>query len=140
MDYISKIREFSSHQFCCSQIQMCLALELKGNENPELIKAMSGLCRGMGESGKDCGALTGGACAIGLFCGHGETGETSSENLNKMVKELVEWFEKEYGSVECYDLIEGDFDKKRKELCPYIVQNTFENAVRIMLENGVEIG
>jgi hypothetical protein len=55
-----------------------------------------------------------------------------------MVRGLVEWFEGEYGSVECNALTGGDA-QKRRELCPGVIRNTYENAVRIMLENGVEI-
>jgi len=141
-DYISKINELNAQRFCCSQILMSLALEIKGCENAgircELMRAMSGLCRGMGNSGKDCGALTGGACAIGLLCGRGEIDEEPHAMLDEMIRELVKWFEDEYGSVECSVITGGD-KQKRKELCPGIIRSTFENAVRIMLEYGVEI-
>jgi C_GCAxxG_C_C family probable redox protein len=141
-DYISKINELSANRFCCSQILISLALKLKGCENDEisreLLRAMSGLCRGMGNSGKNCGALTGGACAIGLLCGRGEIDEVPHGMLDEMIRELIKWFEDEYGSAECYAITGGD-KQKRRELCPIIIRSTFENAVRIMLENGVEI-
>ena len=141
-DYLAIIRELGGQRFCCSQIMIALGMELKGNENrqvaAELVRAMNGLCGGMGDSAKDCGALTGGACMIGLICGRGEANEDAHEQLRPMVHELVEWFEDEYGSVECSELAGTDLIKRR-EMCPGIVQATFENAVRIMLENGIEL-
>jgi C_GCAxxG_C_C family probable redox protein len=140
-DYVSKINELYTNRFCCSQILISLALEIKGCENAEvrreLLRAMSGLCRGM-ENGKDCGALTGGACAIGLICGRGENDEIPHNMLKEMLKELTEWFEYEYGSVECSVLTGGDI-QRCKEMCPGIIRRTFENAVRIMQDNGVGI-
>lgn len=145
-DYVSRIAELSLQRFCCSQIEITLALELKDCTNPEikreLVKAMNGLCGGIGGSGKDCGSLTGAACAIGLLCGRGEPGEIAHEKLREMVSELVTWFENEYGSIECMTILGGKPAgqvEKRKVICPGIIQATFENAVRIMLEYGIEI-
>ncbi len=38
-----------------------MGLEYDGGKIPSLIRAMGGLCGGLGGSGEDCGALTAGA-------------------------------------------------------------------------------
>ena len=140
-DHVLKINDMLTQHFCCSQIIISLALDLKGSENEEvrqeILKAMSGLCRGM-ESGKDCGALTGAACAVGLICGRGGVDEAPHDKFNKMIKGLVEWFEDEYEYVECSALTGGNVQKQR-EICPGIIETTFENLLRIMQENGTEM-
>ena len=141
-DYEARIDELRARRFCCSQVVVALALELKGCDSPdvvlEMMKAMSGLCGGMGGSGNNCGALTGGACAIGLFCGNGEAGEAPDTKLHGIVRELIEWFEGEYGSVVCREIVGNDL-AKRMELCPEIMKCTFESVVRILMENDVDI-
>lgn len=45
-----------AHQgFCCSQIVLQLALDLQGQSNPGLIRAMAGLCHGFSGTRGTCG-------------------------------------------------------------------------------------
>jgi len=110
--------QMASQGFCCSQILLTLALETQGKENPELVRAMHGLCGGMGRSGSTCGVLTGGACLIGLAAGKGATDEQSHPHIHRMVQELLEWFEETYSSIEC----EGILLYKLEEGSPYPIQ------------------
>ena len=141
-DYESRVNELSGNRFCCSQILMNLSLDLIGCEDPEirrrLVRAMNGLCGGVGGSRNNCGALTGAACGIGLICGRGETEEVAHPEMSPMVKALIQWFTSEYGSIECCDIVEED-RASRLAKCPGLMKATFENMVRIMLENGVAI-
>ena len=72
MELFDRMLELSGQGFYCAQILMILALESEGKEDPDLIRAMSGLNGGLGFSGRVCGALTGGCCFLGCFCGKGE--------------------------------------------------------------------
>src|SRR5579863_1315358 len=95
--------DFAMKGYQCSQILMAMALEAQGKENPDLVRAMSGLLGGMG-SGKTCGALTGGCSVLGLFAGWGEPDASADERLAAMLADFVEWFEAEikhrHGSVD----------------------------------------
>ena len=100
--------KLASQGFCCSQILIIMDLEKKGIENKDLVKSMMGLCGGIGGSGKTCGLISGGACIFGLYAGKGSLDETKDDYLNKMIMEYIQWFETEYGSANCDELIEID--------------------------------
>lgn len=133
--------ELSSKGYYCSQILMKLILDLEGKENTDLIKSMGGLIGGLAFNQKICGALTGGVCILGYFGSKGEDDEIEDENMNIMVKELIEWFENEGSDnkgINCGDILDGDFDNKAK-ICPNLVLNTFEKVVEILNKYGYEL-
>ena len=100
--------KLASQGYCCSQILILMDLMDKGIENHDLIRAMAGLCVGTGGSGKTCGIVTGGACLMGIYAGKGTPEETRSYNLNKMIMEYIEWFEEEYESLDCEEIVGVD--------------------------------
>ena len=77
------LMELGMQGFECSQILMMLALETDGCENPDLIRAMSGLTGGMGHCQKECGALTGGCCVLGYFAGKRQHGRDRAQSVSK---------------------------------------------------------
>ena len=89
----------------------------------------------MGFCGKNCGALTGGACLISLYAGKGSSEEADDSRHNEMISELVEWFGQEYGSrfgsINCKDILE-DNPENMNERCPDIVLKTFEKVKGIL--------
>jgi C_GCAxxG_C_C family probable redox protein len=103
-----KMFKLASLGYCCSQILIMLQLENMGVENPQLVKSMAGLCAGVGNTGKTCGIVTGGACLFGLYAGKGTDIDTRDDNLKKMIHEFIEWFENEFESTECVDMITID--------------------------------
>lgn len=100
--------------YCCSQILMLLVFEAQGLGNPGLVRALSGLCQGMGQSGSTCGLLTGGACVLGYLAGHGPTSESADSDaaagwpmpdaqpalplFQPLVNDYVLWFEEHTAS------------------------------------------
>ena len=86
-----------------------------------------------------CGALTGGACLLGLYAGKGLPEEEDDPRLDVMVQELVAWFEAEYepkyGSIKCNDILEGDLSNT-KARCPGIVVATYEKTQELLVEHG----
>lgn len=102
--------KLAAQGYCCSQILLILGLEAQGKENPDLVRAMQGLCGGLGRTGKTCGALTGGVCLLGLYAGRGSTAEKPGGQLNSMVNDLVTWFEEEYGSTDCAGILDDSLD------------------------------
>jgi C_GCAxxG_C_C family probable redox protein len=140
MDYFEKMLDYSSQGFFCSQILMLLALEEEGGENPDLIRAMSGLNGGLGFCGKICGALTGGCCLIGYYTGKGEAEELESGDAQAMIRELVDWFEETvgpmYGGTDCAAILDGDPVNQMKR-CPQIVEAVYGKAKEILHNYGV---
>lgn len=138
--------ELAAQGFCCSQILLILGLEEQGKENPDLIKAMNGLCGGLGRAGKVCGVLTGGVCLLGLYAGKGTAGEYSKYPLNAMVNELLEWFEGKHGSTECFGIIDDTLDSETEYpvKCGNIVLDTYEKIQAMLkihkIDDDVENG
>ena len=134
--------ELAQQGFYCSQILLVMGLEAQGKANTDLIRAMSGLAGGLGFSGELCGALTGGACLLGLYAGRGVPGEEEDQRLNVMITELVEWFAQEYGQmyggIRCETIL-GEDPGARRTKCPTMVLGTYEKVKALLLENGFDL-
>ena len=139
-----KMFKLANSGYCCSQILIIMYLESNGIENVQLIKAMAGLCAGVGNTGKTCGVVTGGACLFGLYAGKGIDIEIRDDNLKKMNQEFVQWFEDEFESSECADIITVDVlnDINEREAypikCGNIMQKSYNKINEILKENGYE--
>ena len=72
----------------------------------ELIPRMAtGFHGGVGGSHRwTCGALSGGAIAAGIALGREKPGQ-STEEVDVLVQQLLDDFEKRFGSVNCYELV-----------------------------------
>lgn len=131
-----RIFELSQQGFCCSQILLMMGLEARGEENPDLIRAMGGLCGGGGYSGKNCGAFTGGLCLLSMYVGRGTIEENEVMFGNRMISQLVEWFETEigsqYGGVDCVQILEEN-PLNKIDRCPDLIWRVYEQ-VRLILE------
>jgi len=132
-----RIAELEMRGFGCSQILALMALEAQGRENPELVRAMSGLLLGLG-CGKICGALTGGCCVLGMYAGKGSEDANADPRLQSMLERFVEWFEVEFkgrfGSIECSDIVQDD-QRLRMKRCPLIVSETLAKLREILAAN-----
>jgi C_GCAxxG_C_C family probable redox protein len=137
-----RMMELSLQGFGCSQIMITLALEAQGKNNPDLVRAVSGLHGGLGFSGKICGALTGGCCLLALYAGKGTVTEMANGNLLSMIQELVHWFEEQYGlqygGIDCADILEHDF-RNQISRCPSVVAETLAKANEILAANGIDL-
>ncbi len=133
MDLDMILLEMSRQGFMCAQIMMKLALEIDGKENPDLIRAMSGLNFGMGKTGGACGVLTGGAAALGYFTGQGEPEELPHSRAWEIIASYVEWFRETYHTDTCYGLIGGDYSVCHTT-CPAIIEAGYEKMVELLIE------
>jgi len=136
---IARITQLHMQGFHCSQIILLVGLEQQGKSNPDLVRAMNGLAGGLGFNGKNCGTLTAGACLLALYGGRGEIEERENHHLNKMIQDLVEWFEetfaKEYGGIDCKFIMNND-PWNRLTRCPEVVIKTYFKVKEILEDNG----
>jgi hypothetical protein len=127
--------ELALQGFDCSQILLLLALEQEGRSSPELVRAISGLHGGLGFTGKLCGALSGGCCALALRLGRGTPEETEDPGLDAAIRCLVEWFEAEvgtrHGGIDCSAILAGD-PRNRLSRCPGIVASVHEKVQQLL--------
>jgi C_GCAxxG_C_C family probable redox protein len=142
MTDLERMREMKAQGFYCSQILINLGLELQGKENPELVRAVHGLAGGLGFTGELCGALSGGACLLGLYAGKGLPEEEQDPRLDFMITDLVKWFKQEYiplyGGIRCEEILEDDA-KNQVTRCPLIVAATFQRVKELLVENGFDL-
>ncbi|MCE5334402.1 MAG: C-GCAxxG-C-C family protein [Desulfobacteraceae bacterium] len=133
--------ELAQQGFHCSQILLMLGLEAQGKSNPDVIRVMNSLAGGLGFSGEICGALTGGACLLGLYAGRGGPEEEEDPKLNLMISELIEWFSAEfgtlYGGIRCSAILD-DNPGNRTARCPVLVVGVFERVKELLKENGYD--
>jgi len=122
--------KLASCGYCCSQIFIIMYLENNEMENVLLVKAMAGLCAGVGNTGKTCGIVTGGACLFGIYAGKGIDNQTRDDNLKKMIQKYVEWFEEEFESTQCVDMITVDVltDMNQNEGYPIKCGNAIQKS------------
>lgn len=107
-----RLIQLAGKGYCCSQILAILVLETQGRENPDLVRAMAGLCMGAENSGGVCGVFTGAACVLALYGAKGADSEQAADKLPLMYAELSEWFEQSacasFGGTSCKDIIGED--------------------------------
>lgn len=137
-----RLFELAAQGFCCSQILILLGLEAEGKENPDLVRSMQGLCGGLGRSGDICGALTGGICLLSLKAGQIRGEETTNPRLTGMIRDLIQWFDGQYGKRECSAILgkkledEGTYPVK----CGSIVTLTYAKVEEILGGRADETG
>jgi len=110
----------------------------QGIESDLLPKIATGFCSGIARTGGFCGALSGAIMGLGLLTGRSEPDQSVDENY-VYVQELLEEFNKKFGSTNCQELTgvhlgtpEGQEEfraKNRIENC----LNYAEEATRIVL-------
>ncbi len=131
-----------SQGYCCSQIVIILGLRLLGRDNPDLVRAMTGPCHGVGGCGEVCGALTGGACFIALHAGKGADREVRDDRYPLMVEELTGWFRDEAcaacGGVRCSDILGEGVCAIDPARCGALVAEVFQKCVEILLANDLD--
>lgn len=130
---IIEILRLGAKGLCCSQIMVQMGLEKKGDDIPELVDAVAGLCGGL-HSGLCCGILTGACCLLSM-CDKANAKST-------MIPRLVEWFQKtytpQYGDITCKAIV-GDSLAHRMERCPRMMAETYDKCRELLAEFGHEI-
>jgi C_GCAxxG_C_C family probable redox protein len=142
MDDLDIFMTLRQQGFYCSQILLLQGLSMMGKENPDLIRAMHGLAGGLCFSGELCGALTGGACLLGLYAGKGTPEQPEDAHLKMMIRDLVTWFRAEYGElyggIRCEEILAGNSQNKVLR-CPGMVRGVLQKAKELLIENGYDL-
>ena len=140
-EMVARMIELAENKYNCSQIMMILALEQEGEENPGLVRAMSGLGDGCGFFKETCGIMTGAASILAWHAGKGADDEKESEKLLPMLEDLGDWFQAEiaakYSGTRCNEIV-GDLvgTEDGKQICGSIIFQTFGKVNEILAENG----
>lgn len=136
-EIVARMIELSEKQYNCSQILMSLFLEQDQKQNPDLMRAMSGLGDGCGFFQETCGIMTGGAGILALYAGKGSDQESESDHLLPMLEELGDWFryetQKNFKGTRCKD-IAGDLvgTPEVKQICGGLIFQTYNKINEIL--------
>jgi|GEM_PF-48565 len=135
-----RMLELVQQGFHCSEVLLFMGLDSLGKDNPDLIRSVSALAGGIGFAGEICGALTGGACVMGLYAGRGTPEEDEDPKMKMMVQELVNWFSQKYGGtyggIRCRD-ITGDDPESVASRCPRLVTSVHKKVKSLLQEYQV---
>lgn len=138
-DAVTRMIELSEKEYNCSQIIMALFLEQEKIENPDLLRAMSGLAHGCGSFTETCGIMTGAASVVAFYGGKGADNESESDNMLPMLEELSDWFRQEtskrFNGTRCQD-IAGDLvgTPEVQQICSDLIIHTYDKIKEILIE------
>jgi C_GCAxxG_C_C family probable redox protein len=134
---------------CCEGVATALA-EALGRRCPGCLPALgTGMGGGLGHTGGACGAVTGGAMAVGLATTLKKFRDHSQEKqwANAIVAEFVDAFGREFNYIECSRLLNLDLrspaamDRYRdggcKERCAHFVNFAASWVARRLAEEGL---
>ncbi len=142
MDESPELIELARQGYHCSQILVLKGLQHMGRTSPELVRAMDALGGGVGFSGELCGALTGGACLLGLYAGKSEADQPEDPQLDLMIQDLVKWFQAEYGEqfggIRCAELLSGN-SRNKATRCPMMISGVYQKVKELLIENGYDL-
>jgi len=140
-EIINRMIQLAESKYNCSQIMMRLSLEAEVQENPGLVRAMSGLGDGCGFFNETCGVMTSAASVLAWYGGKGSENEVESEKLLPMIQELGEWFRQKtasnYKGTRCQD-IAGDLvgTSAGKQICGALIFETYNKVNEILRSYG----
>jgi hypothetical protein len=141
-DTLIRVLQLGQQGFTCSQIIIVLALELRGADNPDLVRAMGGLAYGCGSGHGSCGVLTGGCCLLALYAGKGSARQAPSDCFELMLQELNGWFSRYTGcapdDMSCHAIVGEAGPEASRQRCGQILQETFGKAIEILTANGID--
>ncbi len=136
-----RMMQLASQGYVCSQIIVKMALELRGEQNPALVRAMAGPGYGCGGAGT-CGALVGGCCLLALYLAKGADDERASEYMPLMINELTDWFSQkigsQYGGITCAAIVGDKGPAAAASKCGAIVADTYAQAMAILNSGGID--
>lgn len=138
------VMELGGKGYSCAQIVLSAALRYMERENPDLIRAASGLAQGGGCSGELCGALSGGLCLLGLYLGKGRDSELPEPDEQLLYSSLVEWFRASHaanGKITCDAILglePGQACAMNPGICGAIVASVIDRAVSLLAERGFD--
>ena len=134
-----RIMQLAAQGFCCSQIMIQLSLEDLGEENISLVRAMAGLCEGMG-SGDLCGVASGGVCVLALFSAKGSVGEQALDCAPLLHAQFMDWFRQSatsWGGIRCDEIVACNGGRK-PEVCFAIMVRAREAILAILAEHNID--
>jgi C_GCAxxG_C_C family probable redox protein len=97
---------FRSGFFCAESVLLAIA-ESQGIESDLIPRIATGFCSGISRTGGMCGAISGAIMGINIVAGRNSPAESLEVNYT-LTQKLISCFERQYGSVNCRQMIGCD--------------------------------
>ena len=110
---------FKSGYFCAESVLLAIA-ENQGIQSDLIPRIATGFCSGISRTGGMCGAVSGAIMGINLVAGRSSPSE-SIEFSYTLTQKLISRFERQYGSVNCRQLIGCDLATETGQ--QYFIEN-----------------
>jgi len=110
---------FQSGFFCAESVLQAIA-ESQGIQSDLIPRIATGFCSGISRTGGMCGAVSGAMMGINLVAGRNSPVE-SIDLSYALTQKLISCFERQYGSVNCRQLIGCDLSTERGQC--YFLEN-----------------
>ncbi len=133
---------FKSGYFCAESVLSAIAKN-QGIQSDLIPKIATGFCSGISRTGGMCGAVSGAIMGINLVAGRSSPSE-SIEPSYTLTQKLISQFEREYGSVNCRQLIGCDLvtetgqhyfmENHLMERCLQYAENATRMAISLIAE------
>ncbi len=108
-DHVAEALELFESGYHCSQAVLATFSEDLGLPHETALKIACPFGGGLGGYGRTCGALTSGMMVIGLKYGTTKPTDLEAKKLScDKTRELIETFERAYGTSSCNDLVGFD--------------------------------
>jgi C_GCAxxG_C_C family probable redox protein len=120
---------FKSGYFCAESVLLAIA-ENQGIQSDLIPKIATGFCSGISRTGGMCGAVSGAIIGINLVAGRSSPSE-SVELSYALTQKLISHFERQYGTVNCRQLIGCDLateEGQRYFLENHLLERCFQYA------------
>jgi hypothetical protein len=141
-DTLIRMLQLGQKGYTCSQIIILLGLEVRGETNPGLVRAMGGLAYGCGTGRGSCGVLTGGCCLLALYGGKGSDAESVSDHLDLMLQDLNDWFCRHTGcapdDMSCDAIVGEAGPVASHQRCGAILADTYGKVMQILAANDID--
>jgi len=134
-----RIMQLAAQGFCCSQIMIQLSLEDMGEENIPLVRAMAGLCDGMGR-GDLCGVASGAACVLALYAAKGSVEEQPLDCAPLLLAQFMDWFQQgatSCGGIRCDEIV-AIHGGRKPEVCGNLMVRAREVILAILVEHHID--
>jgi C_GCAxxG_C_C family probable redox protein len=136
---------FTSGLLCAESVVLAIA-KAQGVDSELLPKVATAFCSGMSRTCGTCGALTGAIMGVGLALGRVNAKESVQPSYTA-TQQLIQTFEKEFGSRDCQALLDGcDLntsegqimfkDQKFGQRCLQFTGRAAEIAAQVIVENN----
>ena len=133
---------FRSGFFCAESVLLAIA-ESQGIHSDLIPRIATGFCSGISRTGGMCGAVNGAIMGINLVAGRNSPGE-SLELSYTLTQKLIFQFERQFGSVNCCQLIDCDLateagqryfmENRLTESCLQFAESATSMAVSLIAE------